>query len=293
LKRPQPGALAAAFLALGVAVRVSGQVLAPTSEIRVPSEHGWLAELDASLERASGFVDRNGAAERFPGVASFALGVVRVSYSPIARWAAGIEAPYRYGRYDAEEGLRSPSARGLPGFGIFLEWAATRDSSPLAAVLRVGYFRSRDEKDQVVTSADGIDRAYAVLDASPRSRADRPAWYTDAQIRVASGTRVGDGPRLFELGAILRSGPRVLRAGQSGLFVEGLAAFRFANSAVEEANFFHNRAAQSLEAGVVLDLRPFASSARGASFRIGAARSLRSRNSLEGWRIFVSTGFGF
>jgi len=289
-----PRRLAALALACaGIAVPAAAQNLVPTAEIRVPEARRWLVELDASLERASAFVDRDGTSERFPGVASFGLGALRVSYSPLPRLAAGVELPYRYARYDAEEGLRSPSARGLPGFGIFVGWAATRDSSPLAAALRVGYFRSRDEKDQVITTADGIDRVSAAFEVFPRSDSVHPGWWTDAQVRVASGSRVGSGPRLFELGAVLRSGPRILRAGRRDLYAEGLASFRYANSAVEEANFFHNRAAESLEVGAVLDLRESDRARRGPSFRLGFARSLRSRNSLTGWRFLLSTGIGF
>ena len=245
-----------ALVALAVAVcgsaSLSGQAWTPNTAIEIPPKGHFLLDGEASWYRPEEYVDASGQPQEFPGSLGFELAVVRASYSIWPRTAVGVEVPYRWAEYD-DPGLdASYDAHGLPGAGLFADWAPGSGGSGLQSAFRAEVFFSRSEQDQVVNVADGSNRYSVAWQLGPTDRALASAWRYGSSVRLEYGPAIPNRDRFFEARLQIQGGPRVASIGGEGLYALAVAGYRSATSDLQEGNFFGSRTSQNGFAGAQL-----------------------------------------
>ncbi len=284
----------ATVVALLVGAGVSrGQLLTPNSSIVVPPVGHARAETEYSLYAADSFVGLEGYEQRFPGSLDFALAVLRVSYSPLRNLAIGVEQPYRRSTFD-EPGIEASfSSKGIPGVGVFVDWAPGGDRlRRWRPVLRFGYFRARKETDRFLTISDGANRYSAALSLDSPARPGGSGWRGGGTFQVLYGPPLEAEPRFLESRVQVEAGRPVLHVFGSEFCAFGLFGYRSSTSAQQEGMFFHDRTSQGAFAGLRLDLRPPARTMV-PSLRLSVVKDLRPRNALSGWRTTLSLAATF
>lgn len=280
-----------ALLAAAGAAR--GQLLTPNSSIVVPPVGHARVETEYSLYAADSFVGLEGDVQRFPGSLDFALAVLRVSYSPLRNVAIGVEQPYRRSTFD-EPGIEASfSSKGIPGIGFFVDWTPGGDRPHRwRPVLRVGYFRPRNETDRVLTISDGANRYSAALSLDSPARPGGSGWRGGGTFQVLYGPPLEAEPRFLESRAQVEAGRPVLHVLGSEVCAFGLLGYRSATTARQEGMFFHDRTSQGVFAGLRLDWKlPARTMIPG--LRLSVVKDLRPRNALSGWRTTLSLAATF
>jgi hypothetical protein len=289
--RPRiPAALA--FAALAAAPIASAQAPRPADVPSLPETGRLLARVETGWYRPSAFVSSEGDAQDFFEHPDFFLGTLRVSYSPLSRFAVGLELPYRYTRLPVP-GASALTAMGVPGAGIFVDWAPL-ESPRLTSALRVEYFRSRGAGEEPVTITDGSDRY--CLDAAVflRPAADR-TWTGGAHTgaRYVPNADSGEsGPEqsgsFVDWEVDLRFGPRIARLGEANLALLALGGYALSTASHQEGLVLHDLKARRAFAGAVLqtDWRKGAQAAPDLALTV--ERDFAARNSLSGWRLTLA-----
>ncbi len=265
----------------------AGQSLDPNGVVETPRPGGIVVELGYSMFWVKSFVTRTTGEENdFPGRLSFALGVLRVSYSPLRDLAAGVEIPYRWSRY-ADPGLDvSVQSRGSPGLGFFVDWSPASRAKRFLPAVRIEYLGARSETDRALTISDEVDRVAATLQVSAL-RGGLPAdWTGIATLGFEYGLSAEIAPRHFESRVQVQVGPTLARLTSGDIHALLAVGYRQSASARQEGNFFHNRKSQGAFAGVVMEWDPSGGTRRGIS--LSALRDVWSPNALSGWRLGLS-----
>ena len=286
--KPTPAWIAAALVGAALAVPsiAAAQSPRPADVPVLPPAGRFLLRLEAGWYRPSEFVDSEGVSQEFFGSPDFLLGTLRLSYSPLPRLAAGIELPYRYSRLPIPEGS-ALTANGIPGAGIYLDWAPIR-SSTLDSALRVEYFRSRGSGDGALTITDGADRYSLDAAVFTAETPEPPRWRGGAHsgVRFAPSTR--ESTSLVDWEIDLRWGPTIGRAGGAEIAALALGGFALSTAARQEGLVLHDSKSRRALAGIVLE----ADWSRGTPSSRGIAviveRDFAARNSLSGWRLTMT-----
>lgn len=279
--------LVAAF-AYGAGCR--GQDLNPNTVVTVPPVGHGIVEVLYSSYRPEAFVGRDGVRQRFPGDLQFALGLLRLSYSPLRDFALGVEVPYRWTSYDEPGVEASFASGGWPGIGAFADWSPRQRGRRLQPAVRVEYQRARSETDQILTISDGVSRFAATLQLADGGAL--PAhWRGAARLRLEYGPPVEASPRHFEARVQLQAGPRLLHVGGTDLHGLAVLGYRASSAARQEGNFLHDRTSQGAFSGLLLSSE-FHGRALVRLVSLSALRDIRPRNALSGWRITFSVTSG-
>ncbi|HKA37294.1 MAG TPA: hypothetical protein VKH43_10780 [Thermoanaerobaculia bacterium] len=281
--RLAPALACAAFAVSSIAAAQSPR---PADVPVLPPAGRFLLRLEAGWYRPSAFVDSEGVSQDFSGSPDFVLGTLRLSYSPVRRLAAGIELPYRYSRLPVPEGSVL-TASGIPGAGIYLDWAPVR-SSKLDSALRLEYFHSRSVSDEALTLSDGADR-YS-LDASlfTAETPQGPRWRGGAHsgVRYAPSTRQTSSLADWEID--LRWGCAIARAGGAEIAALALGGYAISSAARQEGLALHDLKSRRALAGFVLEADRDRGTPSSRGIALIVERDLGARNSLSGWRLTMT-----
>lgn len=270
-----------------------GQLLTPNTSIVVPPVGYARVETEYSLYAADSFVDLEGHEQRFPGSLDFALAVLRVSYSPLRNLAIGVEQPYRRSTFE-EPGIEASfSSKGIPGIGFFVDWAPGGDRPHRwRPVLRLEYFRARNETDQVLTISDGANRYSATFGLDSPASIGGQGWRGAGTFQLVYGPPLEAERRYLESRVQLEAGRPVLHVLGSEFRAFWLLGYRSATIARQEGMFFHDRTSQGAFAGLRLDWQPPARTMI-PSVRLSVVKDLRPRNAISGWRTTISLAVTF
>jgi hypothetical protein len=282
-------ALACALLAVSFLSSIAAAQSPRPADVPVlPPAGRFLLRFEAGWYRPAAFVDSEGVSQDFFGSPDFLLATLRVSYSPLARLAVGVELPYRYSRLPVFEGS-ALTANGIPGAGIYLDWAPIR-SSKLDSAVRAEYFHSGSAGDRALTITDGADR-YSLDAAVFTSETREPARWrggVHSGVRFAPSTGAGDSTSLADWEIDLRWGPAIGRAGGAEIAALALGGYALSTAARQEGLDLHDLKSRRALAGIVLE----ADWSRGTSSSRGIAliveRDFGARNSLSGWRLTMT-----
>ena len=288
--RPRiPAALA--FAALAAASIVSAQAPRPSDVPSLPDTGRLLLKVETGWYRPGSFVSSEGDAQDFFEHPDFLLATLRASYSPLRRFAVGIELPYRYTRLPVP-GAPALTADGVPGAGVFVDWAPF-ESSKLTSAVRAEYLRSRSAGEGAVTITDGSDRFS--LDAAVFSRPGaRPDWRGGAHAGVryapdaASGESASESRSFVEWEVDLRYGPRIARLGEANLALLALGGYALSTQAHQEGLVLHDLKARRAFAGAVLEAVWPNGASTAPDLSLIVERDFAARNSLSGWRLTLA-----
>ena len=281
-----------AAVAFAASSAAGAQVRSPSLLPALPAPGKFLALAEVSWYSAGAFVDSEGERQDFFESLDTLLAMLRVSYSPARRIAFGIEVPYRSTRLPVE-GAEALTARGVPGAGLFLDWAPV-DSPSLRSVVRLEYFRSRTFEDRVVTITDGADRysMNATLESRPGLLGESWRAAVHGDFRYASAAAGRDS--FVESEVDVRAGPRVASLGGGDLRALALAGYALSTEARQEGLVLHDLKARRATAGVVLETEwPPTGPGPPCAIALAAEHDFFARNSLAGWRLTLSLQSGF
>jgi len=273
------GVLAAA--AVLVAVRAaSAQYLLPATPQESLERARVLAELNASLFGAVGFVDRDGITQEISGL-RIGDGALRISWAPVPHVAVGIEADYRASHLAPEGSAEAVTVSGLSGAGGLVLWSPSGARSRFPAVLTLGYFGAPRESDRILTVRDGTARLLLDADVASRPNALPHDWRAAADLSFQLG-RGGRAPSRFYRGEVrLESGPGIAEFRGLSLHALALVGIRISSNAPQEGLSFSSEGSTAAFIGPVLQ----ADSAAGWSAALaGTWNAIRVRNALKGWR---------
>ena len=278
--------VAAALALQGTLSSAAAQTTTPNLFLVRPQRSHVLVEMELSWSRPRAFIARNGDVERFSGPIGFGLGVLRVSWAPLAHVAVGVEAPYRAYRYRPDGFAEAATGSGSPGIGIFADWAPSREGARLAVQARAGAFFASAAHGLPLSVSDGLNRySLAAQLTTPASGGLVAGLRVDFVVRLEYGPAPRSEDNYVEAQVFLRAGPRLLRLGPADLHLLAVGGYRLAGAAREEANLLHDRNADNVVAGALLDVA-WAGSSRGLrrSLLLGVTRQIGRSNALDGWR---------
>lgn len=272
----------------------AAQTTTPSTFLAVPPPSHVLVELELSWNRPTTFVAENGQGERFPGSLQFGLGVLRVSYAPLAHLAVGVEAPYRTYRYSPDGFARAATGSGSPGVGVFADWAPSGERARLVFNARVGAFFAGNAHGLPLSTADGLNRYWLAGQLTTASTGGLlEGLRADFDVRFEYGPTPLAADRYAEAQIFLRAGPRIARVGPADVQLLAVGGYRAASAGREEANLFHDLNADDFVAGALLDV-VWPGSSRGLlrSIALSATRQFARSNALEGWRATLTLRAG-
>ena len=282
---------AAAFAALATAPIASAQAPRPADVPSLPDTGRVLLKIETGWYRPGSFVSSEGDAQDFFEHPDFLLGTLRVSYSPLRRFAVGFELPYRRTRLPVP-GTSALTASGVPGAGVFVDWAPF-DSSKLTSAVRAEYLHSRSAGEGAVTITDGSDRLS--LDAAVFSGLESPSSWrggAHAGVRYApdaeGGESASESRSFVEWEVDLRLGPRIARLGEGNLALLALGGYALSTQAHQEGLVLHDLKARRAFAGAVLEARWPRGASAAPDLAVTVERDFAARNSLSGWRLTLA-----
>jgi hypothetical protein len=179
------------------------------------------------------------------------------------------------------------TANGVPGAGVFLDWAPV-ESSKLRSVVRFEYLHSRSEDDGAVTISDGADRYSFDAAFFTRPELTGQDWRGSARTGVRYAPSAEGRTAFAEWAVELRFGRRIACVGNGSLDALALGGYALSTEARQEGLVLHDLKARGALAGLVLEaVWPSGEAAKRAVALI-AERDLAASNSLSGWRLALS-----
>jgi len=275
-----------AFAALAWTSIAAAQSPRPADVPSLPEAGRVLLKLETGWYRPGSFVTSEGDEQDLFGHPDFVLATLRASWSPLRRLAVGVEIPYRYTSLPVPD-ASALTAKGVPGAGVFVDWAPF-ESSKLRSALRAEYFHSSNAGEEAVTISDGSDRYSVNASVFSAPGADAPAWRGGAHAGAgyAPGRGGGESNGSFvEWEVDLRFGRRIARVGGADLAALALGGYAFSTESHQEGLVLHDLKARRALGGVVIQMDWPGGGSTPGSLVVIVERDLAARNSLSGWRL--------
>lgn len=282
------GCLGAALAVLAFRSSASGQTFTPNTLLLSPATGHILAELEVSWSRPGAFVAAAGERNDFPGSLGFGLTVLRLSYSPLDHFAAGVELPYRFYRYQPDGLGSAATGSGLQGLGVFADWRPSGPAARVAFEARVEAFFAFDGHANPLSVSDGVNRYLAALQLlSTPSGGIWESWRLDVETRVelerGPNSEIED--QYTEWNILGHAGPRVARVGTAEILLLGVGGYRLATNDREEGNIFRVNESRGVVAGGLVSLAwPGPLPGPHSAVELSVTREIGLKNSLDGWR---------
>jgi len=281
-----PLLLAASLGAL--AEDASAQTFTPNTLLVSPLTGRFLAESEVSWARAEAFVADQGERNSFPGTLDFGFAVLRVSYSPIQHFSAGLELALRTFRFRPDGFGEPATGTGVQGLGVFADWHPSGPDARVSFEARGEVFFGFDGHPNPLSISDGVNRYLAAFQVfSGPDGGVLEGWRLDAQTRLEFefGPNTEPEDHYAEWDLLVHAGPRITRLGSAQLLVLAITGCRFATNDRQEGNIFRVNPSKGVTVGGSVGLY-WASPMPGPGRAIEAAatREIGLRNSLDGWK---------